>query len=87
MANDSIQTNNMAKLQLYRTFTPNGSLSSTLYTAPSVMRVGVANDTPNVADTQLDYEVPIANGSVIFACNSAFTGSSGGDNSTDNITT
>lgn len=57
------------------------------YTTVSKFGVGIKQGTPLVADTDLDYVVPINNGTVNDNGDNTFTGSSGGDNSTDNTTT
>jgi len=57
------------------------------YTTVSKFGVGIKQGTLLAADTDLDYVVPINNGTVNDNGDNTFTGSSGGDNSTDNTTT
>lgn len=87
MANGSIVQNLGRNIMLYRTFTANGSLSSTQYLPPTKFRLGINADTPSVTDTALDVEIPIQNGTVNDNGSNLMTGSSGGDNTTDNSTT
>ena len=87
MANDSIINIKGKNLALYRTYTENGDLSATEYLAPTKIKIGVDNDTPNIADTDLDWPVPIEDGIVNDDGDNQMTGSDGGDNSTDNTTT
>jgi len=54
------------------------------YTALSKFKIGIANGTPVVSSTDLDYAVPISNGTVVDNGDQILTGSSGGDNTTDN---
>jgi len=87
MTTDSIITNKGKNVLLYRAYTENGSLSSTEYLPPTQFKVGILNGTPSVSDTNLDYPVPISNGTVCDNGDNQLTGSSGGDNTTDNTTT
>jgi len=82
MANGSIIVNNGKKIIINRAYkaTPD-------YTVPSRFRVGISNGTPAVADTDLDVSIPISNGTVNDDGDNQLTGSSGGDNTTDNTTT
>jgi hypothetical protein len=85
MANGNIIRNSGRKVLLYRGYTITANLSATQYLAPTKFKVGVDNTTPLVGDTEnLDVPIPISNGTVNDDCNSAFTGSNGGDNSTNN---
>ena len=84
MANAVVKTTNGKKVILHRSYTPNASLSSTLYTEPKWALFGTDQATSNVSDTDLTRVIPVYNGTVIFNCSAAFTGSSGGDNSTNN---
>jgi len=61
--------------------------SSPDYTAPANFRVGINNGTPVAADTDLDYAVPISDGTTLDDGSNTMTGSDGGDNSTDNTDT
>lgn len=81
---NAIITNDMRKLMLYRSYTANGSLSSTQYLPPSQFRVGVDQETPSITDTSLTKPIPILYGTVNDDGSNTFTGSSGGDNSTNN---
>jgi len=56
-------------------------------TAISQFQVGIGTTTPAVADTGLEIAVPIDNGTVNDNGDNTLTGSSGGDNTTDNTTT
>jgi len=87
MTTGSVKTTNGKKISLYRTYTENGSLSSTEYLPESQFIIGIDNGTPNIASTDLDLKVPIGNGTVCDSGANTFTGSSGGDNSTDNTST
>lgn len=69
---------------LYRGYTANGSLSATLYLIETQFLVGINNATPSVANTDLTKKIPIEDGTVNDDGSNTMTGSSGGDNSTDN---
>ncbi len=56
-------------------------------TAISQFQIGIGTTTPSTADTALEIAVPIDNGTVNDNGDNTLTGSSGGDNSTDNTTT
>ncbi len=79
MANGSIITNLGKKIILNRAIK-----SVPDYTVLSKGKVGISNGTPNIVDTDLDYAVPISNGTVVDNGDQILTGSSGGDNTTDN---
>jgi len=87
MANSSGIKTKGKNILLYRGYTPNGSLSATEYLPPSKFKIGIGNGTQNIADTDLDEPVPISDGTTYDAGSNNFTGSSGGDNSTDNTST
>jgi len=87
MANGSLINNQGKGIILYRGYTENLDLSGSLRTAPSQFKVGISNGTPSVTSTELDYEVPILDGTVNDGGDNLLTGSSGGDNSTDNTVT
>lgn len=87
MANGSTMNRQKKQVYIYRGNTANGSLSSTQYLPPSQLKVGIANGTPNSLNTDLTNAIPIQDGTVLDTCEDAFTGSSGGDNSTDNTST
>lgn len=72
---------------LYRGKTENGSLSTTQKLAASQFKVSVDTDTPSQSDTSIPQSIPIYNGVVNDTGANLFTGSSGGDNSTNNTTT
>lgn len=61
--------------------------SSPTRTPPSITKIGINNGTLATSDTALDNPIPIQNGTINFRCNAVFTGSGGGDNSTNNTTT
>jgi len=85
---DSSQVKTKGKnIALYRTYTDNASLSATEYLAASQFNVGINNGTQNIADTNLDYPIPISDGTTNDDGSNNMTGSSGGDNSTDNTST
>lgn len=79
MANGSILTLNGKLILLNRGYklTPD-------YLPMSKFKVGVNNTTPNIADTNLDFPIPLNNGTVCDNGDNQLTGSSGGDNTTDN---
>ena len=81
MANGSIITNSGKKLIMNRIYK-----ASPDYTIPSSFKIGISNGTPLVGDTDLDVSVPIANGTTNDDGDNQFTGSNGGDNTTDNTT-
>ena len=83
----SLITTNGKSIMLYRTYTANGSLSSTLYLTPSKFKMGISSGTVAVEDTDLDIAIPLSNGTVNDNGDNTLTGSDGGDNSTDNTTT
>jgi len=87
MANDSIITNNGKNVLLRRAYTATADLSATEFLSPTEFQIGIDNDTPNVADTALDNGIPIGNGTVNDDGSNTLTGSSGGDNTTNNTTT
>ena len=62
MVNGSIITNNGKNILLYRAYTENADLSAIQYLAPTQFKVGVANGTPAVGDTDLDTPVEITAG-------------------------
>ena len=64
-----------------------GYKASPTFTAPTVFKVGQDQSTPLVTATDLTNAVPISNGTVNDNGDNTLTGSSGGDNSTDNTTT
>ncbi len=82
MANGSIITDSGKKIILNRSYS-----SSPDYTVVSRFKVGISNDTPNIADTDLDVAIPITDGTVNDDGDNQLTGSDGGDNTTDNAVT
>ncbi len=82
MVSGSIITNNGKKIILNRAYkgTPD-------YEDPVKFSVGISNSTPDVADTALAVRIPIENGTVNETGETQWTGSDGGDNTTDNTTT
>ena len=75
----NVLTNNGKNIMLNRTYktTPD-------YTIPSQLQFGINNGTPLETDTGLDYPIPIDDGVVNDDGSNTLTGSSGGDNSTNN---
>ena len=57
------------------------------YTVPSVFSAGIGLTTPVATDTSLEIRVPISDGTINDDGQQTFTGTGGGDNSTDNIAT
>jgi len=82
MANSSLKVNTGKNIMLHRTYTPNASLSSTVYLPPSQFKVGINNATPSVANTDLTFPVPIANGTVLDDGSTTFDSASTTDNTT-----
>jgi len=72
------------KIIMDRAYNADGS---TTFTAPTEFKVGQSQTTPAVTDTDLDEPVPINDGTVNDNGDNTLTGSSGGDNTTDNTTT
>ncbi|KKM72363.1 hypothetical protein LCGC14_1421260 [marine sediment metagenome] len=72
------------KIIMDRAYNDDGSTS---FTAPTEFKVGQDQTTPTTSDTDLTNAVPISNGTVNDDGDNQLTGSSGGDNTTDNITT
>ena len=62
-------------------------LDSPTYSVPYQFRVGIGSTTPNISDTDLEIPIPISVGTSIDGGDNNFTGSSGGDNSTNNVST
>lgn len=87
MVNNSIITTEGKNTLLYRAFTENANLSATSNLAPSRFKVGIDNSDVLISDTNLTYAVPISAGTICDDGSNAFTGSAGGDNTTDNTTT
>jgi hypothetical protein len=77
----AIITNGGWKILLNRTFK-----ASPDYTPPSKFTVGISQATPQITDSSLTNEVPIEDGTVNDDGSNTLTGSTGGDNSTDNTT-
>ena len=78
------KVNDGVKILMDRGYNDDGS---TTYTAPTEFKVGQNQTTPEVTDTDLDEAVPITNGTVNDNGDNTLTGSTGGDNTTDNTTT
>lgn len=78
----SLVTTTGKKIVMDRTFN-----ASPTRTQPSVYVLGYINGTPIVADTDLDYPIPLTGSVIKDTCEDTFTGATGGDNSTDNSTT
>jgi len=77
----SSYTNSGIKILLNRTY-EDASLSK-----PNAVKIGQEQSEPTIADTDLTQAVPISNGTVNDNGANQLTGSSGGDNTTDNTTT
>jgi hypothetical protein len=86
MTNASVKTNDGRKVILYRSYT-SGALSSTLYSEPTKFIFGMNNSTGLITSTDLDYPVPVANGTVCDSGANTLTGSLGGTSTTNNTTT
>jgi hypothetical protein len=86
MATGDLITTKGANAALYRTYTPNASLSATLYLPPTKFKVGINNTTPAITDLNLVNPVPILDGTVIDTGANMLTGTLGGDNSTNQTT-
>lgn len=86
MAEGDTITKKSKETMLHRMYTENASLSSTQYLPPTRFKVGVSNQTPNIEDTDLLNAIPISDGTINDDGSNNFTGSSGGDNSTNNTT-
>lgn len=76
--------NNGIKIIMDRAYNDDGSTS---FTAPTEFKVGQNQSDPEITDTDLDGAVPISNGTINDDGDNQLTGSSGGDNTTDNTTT
>jgi len=85
MANTFISTNGK-KILAYRGYTKNADLSSTQYLPPTKFKVGVDSGSYVISSSDLTYAIPIADGTPLDPGDNNMTGSSGGDNSTDNTT-
>jgi len=82
-----IKTRAGKRIVLYRSNTQNGSLSSTQYLPESKAKVGINAVTPNIDNTDLSLIIPVLDGTVCDNGANTLTGSSGGDNTTDNTVT
>jgi len=87
MASGNVKTNSGRSILLYRGYTANADLSATQYLPPTQFKVGISNGTPTVLDTDLAVPILIGLGTVVDDGSSAWTGSNGGQNTTDNTTT
>ena len=81
----AITTNNERGIMLYRTYTANGSLSSTVRLPPTQFKVGISQTDPSVSTTSLDVVVPMLDGTFNDDGSNTLTGTNGAANSTDNI--
>ena len=75
-----VVTNNGKNWLLNRAYKGTSDYEEAFY-----LKVGIGLTAPNVVDTGLEFPIPILNGTVNDDGSNTFTGSSGGDNSTDNI--
>lgn len=64
-----------------------GYSTSSSYSVPSQVQIGQDATTPTISDTALNEAIPINNGTLCDDGDNQFTGTSGGNNSTDNTTT
>ena len=87
MTSNSIITTKGKNTILHRAYTDTGDLSATLYLPVTQFQVGIINGTPAIGDTILDSPIPYADGIVNDDGDNQLTGSTGGDNSTDNAVT
>jgi hypothetical protein len=84
---NAVSNNDGRKIYMYTANTSRGSLSTTQYLPLSKVRLGINQTTPVITDTELDEAIPISDGTANDDGSNQLTGSSGGDNSTDNSTT
>lgn len=84
---NTLKTNNGKKIYLYRGNTENADLSSTQYLPETQFRVGISDNNISTTTTSLTKIIPITAGTANDDGSNTLTGSSGGDNSTDNTTT
>lgn len=87
MTANSIITTKGKNIALYRAYTETGDLSATVRLSPTKLKVGINNTTALISDTDLAYAIPIEDGTTNDDGSNTMTGSSGGDNSTDNTDT
>jgi hypothetical protein len=85
MANASTKTLDGKRVMLHRSFTL--SPSTTQYLPPSKLYIGMNNSTAAYTATDLDYPIPIQNGTICDTGANTLTGALGGTTSTDNTTT
>ena len=72
------------QILLYRGNTLAADLSATQYLPPRVFKVGLSQATPTISDTNITLPIPIENGTLNDGAAAVWTGSDGGDNTTDN---
>lgn len=87
MVNNSIITTDGKNTLLYRGFTNNGSLSAVSNLSPELFKIGINNADITISDTILTFSVPVTTGTINDTGANTLTGSTGGDNTTDNIVT
>lgn len=87
MTNISLKTTTGKVNDVYRSYTPNADLSSTERLPPTKIEFGILQTGSSIGSTSLNYPIPIADGTVNDDGSNTLTGSSGGDNSTDNTIT
>jgi len=82
---NAVTTNDGRSIMLYRanTLAP----SATQYLPLTQLRIGVDGSVPTVSDTSILHNIPFTDGTVLDDGSNTLTGSSGADNSTDNIVT
>lgn len=83
----NILTRDGAGIAVYRTFTPNASLSATTRLPPTQTQLGMNNSDATMADTSLSLPILIQNGTVCDNGSNTLTGTAGGSNSTSNTST
>lgn len=81
--------NNLGRgIMLYRAYTANANLSSTLRLAPAQFQAGInQTTTPELTTTSIDNPIPLDDGTVNDDGSNQLTGSNGGTDTTDNTTT
>ena len=84
MSNSFITTKGN-EIILKRAYTETADLSATEYLAPSKFKVGVNSSTYSISSTDLTHAIPITDGTVLDDGTNTLTGTTGADNSTDNI--
>jgi len=84
MTTGALTTDDEKKIYLYRANTATGSLSATQYLPTDEMIIGVSGVAPNVGATDIEFRVPITNGTVNDDGSTNLSGSTYALDSTDN---